>query len=376
MLEDTLKLLLSILATLALVLVNGVFVAAEFAIVRVRRTRLEELGGLGTEAARRAILIVDYVSEYLAVTQIGITAASLGVGWFGERAFASFFLLLFPDSRLPSAIIHAASATLAFLLITTMLVVVGELVPKNLGIRRAEHLLLILARPLQILHIVLRPIHRVFETLSNWILRRMGYGAASQQPFTEDELKLVMMDSHEEGVITEGEAKIIIRAFEFADKQAEEIMIPAERVDYISLARAFEQNLEEARKHMHARLPLCRAGLDSVEGVVSMKDVWPLLWIEESNAAFERASRPPIKVPLDLSQDGVLRLFQEGHGQMGIVRDRDDQKTLGIVTLEDVLESLIGDVREAPPLGGPSGERLLDRSMADLSRATPIPGNS
>jgi CBS domain containing-hemolysin-like protein len=257
-----------------------------------------------------------------------------------------------------------------------MLVVMGELVPKNLGIRRAEHLLLSLARPLQILHIILRPIHRLFETLSSWILRRMGHGAVSQQPFTEDELKLVLMDSHEEGVITEGEAKIIIRAFEFADKRAEEIMIPAERVAYISLTRAFEQNLEEARKHMHARLPLCRTGLDSVVGVVSMKDAWPLLRIEESSAAFERASRRPIKVPLDLSQDGILRLFQEGHGQMGIVRDRDDQKTLGIVTLEDVLESLVGDVRESPLLGSPTGDKLLNGSRADLRRPTPNPDNS
>jgi CBS domain containing-hemolysin-like protein len=376
MFEDTLKLLLSILATLVLVLVNGVFVAAEFAIVRVRRTRLEELAGLGTEAARRAILIVDYVSEYLAVTQIGVTAASLGVGWFGEGAFARVFILLLPGGYVSRVIIHAVAAVLAFLLITTMHVVVGELVPKNIGIRRAEDLLLFLARPLQILHTVLRPIHRLFEKLSTWILRRMGHGAVSQQPFTEDELKLVLMDSHEEGVITEGEAKIIIRAFEFADKRAEEIMIPAERVAYISLARAFQQNLEEARKHMHARLPLCRAGLDSVDGVVSMKDVWPLLRIEESNAAFEQASRPPIKIPLDLSQDGILRLFQEGHGQMGIVRDRDDQKTLGIITLEDVLESLVGDVREAPLSRGPSGDRRLDGSMADLRRATTIPGNS
>jgi CBS domain containing-hemolysin-like protein len=241
-----------------------------------------------------------------------------------------------------------------------MHVVVGELVPKNLGIRRAEDLLLFLARPLQILHIVLRPIHRLFEKLSTWILRRMGHGAVSQQSFTEDELKLVLMDSHEEGVITEGEAKIIIKAFEFADKRAEEIMIPAERVAFISLERAVEQNLETAQRHMHARLPLCRSGLDSAVGVVSMKDVWPLLRREESNAAFERAARPVIKVPLDLSQDGILRLLQEGHSQMGIVRDRDDQQTLGIVTLEDVLEALVGDVREAPPPVG----KLLNGAMA------------
>lgn len=142
------------------------------------------------------------------------------------------------------------------------------------------------------------------------------------------------MDLHEEGVITEGEAKIIIRAFEFADKRAEEIMIPAERVDYISLARRFDQNFEEARKHMHARLRLCRTGLDSVKAAVSMKDVWPLIRIEESNAAFEGESRPSIKVPLDLTQDGILRLFQDGHSQPVIVLDRNDKRTLGIVTLE------------------------------------------
>jgi CBS domain containing-hemolysin-like protein len=291
-----------IIATLALVLVNGVFVAAEFAIVRVRRTRLEELVGQGVEEAKDAILVVDRVSEYLAVTQIAITAASLGVGWLGEDAFAHLFILLLPASRVPSALLHVAAAIVAFLLITMMHVVLGELVPKNLAIRRAEHLLLFLARPLQILHIILRPVLRVFEKLSSWILRCIGHKEISQPPLTEDELKLVLMDSHEEGVITEGEAKIIIRAFEFADKQVKEIMIPAERVDFLSLARTFEQNLTTARKNMHARFPLCRHGLDTVVGVISMKDVWPLLLQEKSNATFERASRPVIKLPLDLSR--------------------------------------------------------------------------
>ena len=143
--------LLPMLAAVALVLINGVFVAAEFAIVRVRRTRLAELAGQGAEATKRALLLVDYVSEYLAVTQIGITAASLGVGWFGESAFARLFLLVLPADRFSGTMIHVAAAVLAFLLITMMHVVVGELVPKNLGIRRPEHLLLVLVRPLQIL---------------------------------------------------------------------------------------------------------------------------------------------------------------------------------------------------------------------------------
>jgi CBS domain containing-hemolysin-like protein len=336
-----------------------VFVAAEFAIVRVRRTRLEELAGQGVEAAKDAILVVDRVSEYLAVTQIAITAASLGVGWIGEDAFAHLFILLLPSHRVPIAVLHVAAATVAFFLITMMHVVLGELVPKNLAIRKAERLLLFLARPLQILHIVLRPVTRLFEKLSSWILRCLGHGEIVHPPLTEQELKLVLMNSHEEGVITEGEAKIIIRAFEFADKQAVEIMVPAEGVAFISLSRTFTQNLEVAQKHRHARFPLCRAGLDSILGVVSMKDVWPLLLLEQSNAAFEPACRPLIKISPDLSQDDILRLLEEGHCQMGIVRDRADLKTLGIVTLEDVLESLVGDVREAPPLGG----RLLNGSF-------------
>jgi CBS domain containing-hemolysin-like protein len=354
MTDVILGLLLSTAFTLALVLVNGLFVAAEFAIVRVRRTRLEELAGEGKDTAKHAILIVDRVTEYLAVTQIGITAASLGVGWFGEDSFTGLFMLLLPGGYIPSAMVHIAAALLAFLLITTMVVVVGELVPKGLAIRRAEHLLLILVRPLQILHVLLRPLHWFFEKLSSWMLRCLGHGEVRPAPLTEGELKLVLTDSHEEGILTEGEAKIMMRAFEFADKEAGEILVAAEDVDFISLARTYDENLAVARRHMHARLPLCRSGLDDVVGVVSMKDVWPLLLRDESNAAFRRAARTPIKIPVDLSQEGILKRLQEGRGQMGIVRDEADEKTLGIVTLEDVLESLVGDVREAPRAGSRS----------------------
>ena len=288
MFEVTLKPLLLVLAAFALVLVNGVFVAAEFAIVRVRRTRLEELVGQGVEEAKDAILVVDRVSEYLAVTQIAITAASLGVGWIGEDAFAHLFILLLPASRVPSALLHVAAAIVAFLLITMMHVVLGELVPKNLAIRRAEHLLLFLARPLQILHIILRPVHRLFEKLSSWILRCMGHREISQPPLTEDELKLVLMDSHEEGVISEGEAKIIIRAFEFADKQVRG-NYDSRRAGRFPFAGAHlrAESRNSAKEHAHP-IPALSHGLDTVVGIVSMKDVWPLLLHEKSNAAFER----------------------------------------------------------------------------------------
>jgi CBS domain containing-hemolysin-like protein len=347
-----------ILGTLTLVFVNGLFVAAEFAIVRVRRTRLEELAGEGKKAAERAILLVDHISEYLAVTQIGVTAASLGVGWLGEGAFARLLALLLPGTRVPSLALQVAAVLAAFLFMTAVQVVLGELVPKNLAIRKAEPLLLGLSRPLQVLHFVLRPAIRLFDNLASLILHLMGHGATPPTPITEEELKLVLRDSHDEGIVTRGEANIIVRAFEFADKQAKDIMIPAERVDYVSLSRSVHENLDVAKRHVHARLPLCQAGLDSVVGIVSMKDVWPLLERERSNAAFERACRRQIRLPSDLPQDGILKLLQEGHCQMGIVRDRADTKTLGVVTLEDVLESLVGDVRETPPQAAPPRSQL------------------
>jgi CBS domain containing-hemolysin-like protein len=349
--------LFSVFAVLALILFNALWVAAEFAIVRVRRTRLEELAGQGVEAAKHAIVVVDGISDYLALTQIGITVASLAVGWLAEDAVVRGLSLLFPDDDPPGGLFHAGGIAAAFFLVTVMHVILGEQVPKLLAVRSAERYLLVLARPLRIVHVVLRPLLRILERLSSWILHRLGHGVATNPPLTEEELKLILAESHRGGIVSDGEAEIIVRAFEFADKQSEEIMIPAENVSYISLERTLEQNLDAARKHMHARLPVCRGGLDSVIGTASMKDVWPLLEIERSNAAFERACRPPIIVPLDFSQEDILRAFRKGRGQIGIVRDSADRKTLGIVTLEDILESLVGDVRElkCSPVGYSAG---------------------
>jgi CBS domain containing-hemolysin-like protein len=344
---NTVPIPFSILAVFALILLNATWVAAAFAIVRVRRTRLEELAGQGVEAAKHAIVVVDGISDYLALTQIGITVASLAVGWLAQDAVVQLFCSLRPGEGQASGLWHAVGIAVAFTIVSVLHVVLGEQVPKLLAVRSAEQYLLMLARPLRVAHLVLRPLLRVLERMSTWILHRLGHGVAQSRPLTEDEFKLILAESHKGGVVSDGEAEIIVRAFEFSDKQAEEIMVPADKVSYLSLERSLEQNVDAARKHMHARLPLCRSGLDSVIGTVSMKDVWPLLAEERSTAAFERVCRPPIIIPLDFAQDDILKAFRKGRGQMGIVRDRAGRRTLGIVTLEDVLDSLVGDVREA-----------------------------
>jgi CBS domain containing-hemolysin-like protein len=347
MLDVTFPLLFSTVAILALMLFNATWVAAEFAIVRVRRTRLEELAGQGVEAAKHAIVVVDGISDYLALTQIGITVASLGVGWVAEDAAVQVLGFLRPAHNQASGLVHGVGIAVAFAVVSALHIVLGEQVPKLLAVRSAESYLLVLARPLRIAHLVLRPFLRILERASTWIMHGLGHGVAAERPLSEDELKLILAESHKGGMVSDGEAEIIVRAFEFADKQSEEIMIPAESVSYLSLERSVEENLDAARRHMHARLPLCRSGLDSVIGTVSMKDAWPLLEQERSNAAFERACRPPIIIPLDFSQEDILKAFRKGRGHVGIVRDLAGKRTLGIVTLEDVLDSLVGDVREA-----------------------------
>jgi CBS domain containing-hemolysin-like protein len=334
------------LAACALILLNAFFVAAEFAIVKVRRTRLEELVGMKVASARTALLCVDELDETLSATQLGITVSSLGLGWLGEPAFANLLVRLFPGAFMTGdGHHHVAAAGISFGLVTVLHVVLGELVPKSIAIFDAEKVTLLVAKPMRLFFLVSKPFIRVFTWLANRILWLLGYREAEEDPLSEHELKLVMKESKEDGVISENEAQIIVRAFEFSDKRVGDIMVPREKVDYISLARPLDQNLSVLKSKMRTRFPLCESGLDSVLGIVHIKDVWPILLTQFSNEAFQRCCRPPIFVAKTLRQDQLMRLFQSCRAHLAIVRDAEG-KSIGIVTLEDVLEGLVGDIRD------------------------------
>ncbi len=336
-----------IIFSILLVVLNGFFVAAEFAIVKVRRTRLAELAGQNVKTARLTLLMVDQIDEVLSATQLGITIVSLALGWIGEPAFANLLIQLFPKLFLTDGQGHHVVATiLAFLAITTLHVVLGELVPKNMAIQNAERVVLFLTKPLQIFYKFSWPFNWVFTNLANLILRVVGYDGYEEQALTEHELKLVMTESKEEGVITENEAQIISRAFEFSDKRARDIMVSFDRVDYISLSRPFEQNMAVIMKNMHTRFPLCERDFDTVVGLVHMKDLWPHLLTSFSNDAFQKTARPVLIAEPTVRQDRLLRTFQTRRAHMAIVRDPQTRKSLGIVTMEDVLEELVGDIRD------------------------------
>lgn len=339
--------LLFIAISLVLVALNGFFVAAEFAIVKVRRTRLEELAGQGVKAARVSIVCVDQLDESLSATQLGITLVSLALGWIGEEAFYNLLVLAFaPGFAGHTVVFHSIAIAISFFIITLLHVVLGELVPKSMAIQRADEVALRVARPLFWFYRAARPLIHAFTGLANIVLHRVGFHGLEEEPLSEEELKLVMRDSHEEGVISDSEAQIITRAFEFSDKRVGEIMVPAAKMQYLSLARDVEENLRTTRDHMYTRFPLVTDGLDSVIGVVHMKDAWREICAGRSNDVFEKVARKPIMVDPRTRQDKLMKTLKDTRCHMAIVREPSTHKVLGLVTLEDVLEDLVGEIRD------------------------------
>ncbi|RZA09911.1 MAG: HlyC/CorC family transporter [Proteobacteria bacterium] len=300
-----------ILCSFLLVALNGFFVAAEFAIVKVRRTRLEELAGLGNAAATRSILLVDQLDDYLSATQLGITLVSLALGWMGEEAFFNLFRILFPALIDSNATAHGVAVGASFFFITVLHVVLGELVPKSMAIQQAEKITLWVSRPLHIFYLIAKPLINAFTSLANFVLRIIGYHGLEEQPLSEEELKMVMKESHEDGVISESEAQIINRAFSFSDKVAADIMIPAEKVQYLSLKRSLEENMKITEKRIEA---------------------------------FRKVARKPVFVDPKLKQDRIMKIFKDTRSHLAIVQDPATKKNVGIVTMEDVLEGIVGEI--------------------------------
>lgn len=336
-----------LLISFALVLLNAFFVASEFAIVKVRRTRLEELAGKGVSAARVSLLCVDQLDEYLSATQLGITLVSLALGWIGEESFYHLLLLVFPQVfGGEESVGHLVATGISFFIITMLHVVLGELVPKSMAIQKAEVITLRIALPLRWFYRLAKPLIHAFTAIANLILARLGFDGSEEPALSEDELKIVMKESHEEGVISESEAQIITKAFSFSDKRIRDIMIPAEKMLAISLAKPFHENVASAREKMHTRLPLLQEGLNTVVGIVHMKDVLHQSKGEQDNSLFQKVARPALFVDPSMRQDQLMKVLKERRAHLAIVQDPKSKETLGLVTMEDILEELVGDIAD------------------------------
>lgn len=339
-----------VLITLAffLVFLNGFFVASEFSIVKVRETRIEEMMQQGSRRAEKARGIIGQMDEYLSATQLGITVASIGLGWIGEPAFAKVFEVLFEDfGRMQPVLSHSLSFAAAFGLVTFLHIVLGELAPKSLAIQRAESVVLWTASPMIWFYRLSYPFIWLLNGTANLLLRALGITPMSEAEMahSEEELRLILARSYKQAVLDRDERRLLERVFDFADRSVRQVMVPSVEVIFLDVQKSLEENLQLAREHGHTRYPLCDGTLDRVLGIIHVKDLFWKLREAGGNVDLRTMKRPVHFVPDSKYIKALLTEFRRTHSHLAVVVD-EFGSTVGIVTLEDILEELVGEIQD------------------------------
>lgn len=344
---DTVPIVLNLLLVFFLVFLNGFFVAAEFAIVKVRQTRLTQLVNDGNKRAKYAQKVTQKLDAYLSACQVGITLASLGLGWVGEPAIAHKIVEpLLGQTGIPGYMISAISFGIAFAIITFLHIVLGELAPKSLAIQKAEATSLWVAAPLMFFYKLLFPAIWFLNGTANALMRRLGLEVISEHEaaHTEEEIRLLVNQSHQSGHIDQTELALMEQVFDFSETLARETMIP--RIDMVCLytTNTFAENMEIIRANRHSRFPVADEDKDNIIGFVHASDFY-LSALEKGHVELESLIRPITTVPESMEISTVLRLLQKKRSQMAIVID-EYGGTAGLVTMEDILEEIVGDIQD------------------------------
>lgn len=353
---------LGVLSVFVLVLLNAFFVAAEFAIVKVRGTRITELAGEGRRHAKVAQHLVGHLDAYLSATQLGITMASLGLGWVGEPALSH--LLTPPLDVLgieSSTTVHAVSVIVAFLVITFLHIVIGELAPKSIAIQKSEAVTLWTATPLRLFYRVFRPIIWLFNGAARGLLRVVDIQPASeaQLAHSEEELRMIISASQEGGHIDEVEQAIMRRALIFGEHAVGDIMVPRTEMASLPTEMPIAQALEEVAVSNHTRYPVYDDDMDDTIGYVHVKD----LYRADRSLPVRTLLRPIGFIAETASIELALKRFQSARTPLAIVVD-EHGGTAGIVTIQDVIEELIGEVQDEFDHEAPLVEELGEGSFS------------
>lgn len=346
---------LALFLALVLVAINGFFVAAEFALVKVRVTQLEPHAKTGDRRAVLAINMTQNLDAYLSAVQLGITLASLALGWIGEPAF-SFFLrpVLSWIPGITESLVHTIGASIAFVVITSLHIVIGEQAPKSFAIRTPESTTLWVALPLYAFHKVTFPAIWLLNKAAVGVLRLFGIRPSDHELVqTEDELRVLLASKH--GVrLSVHKRQLLDNALELSHRTARQAMVPRADVAFVTVDESLEDAVELSRKRGFTRLPLCEGDLDHVIGFVHIKD---LLIVEPRPASLKEAQRKVLFVPETLSLDRLLRRMRRTHLHIGVVID-EYGGTSGIVTLEDVIEQIVGPIQDEFDAEDPKVVRL------------------
>ncbi|MCI0697916.1 hemolysin family protein [candidate division KSB1 bacterium] len=341
--------ILGVLSVPLLVLLNSFFVAAEFALVAVRRTQVEEMvkkNRAGAVAVKKAI---SHLDGAIAATQLGITLASLALGWVGEPAIAHLLeplLSLLPGQWVDTAS-HSLSAIIAFTTITFLHVVAGELAPKALALQRPDEISLFVATPLLIFAKVTQPAIVVMNGVGNWVVRSLGFKPVSghQMVHSVEELSLLVEETRQAGGLPADQAEYLRNVFRLSSKCVCDIVVPVNRVAMLEAHAPEEKVLEAVREGAHTRMPVYDRDINNVIGIVNTKDLFYLFSLRGVVTLVD-ALYPPLFFPPNMSVAVALREFRRQKKQMAVVKDNDTGLVLGIVTLEDVLEEIVGEIED------------------------------
>lgn len=333
---------------LILVLFNAFFVVSEFAIVKIRHTKLEEMANAGNKRAKIALKITAHLDTYLSAIQLGITLASLGLGWIGEPAVSKLLEKmmggLFAENPI---LLHSVSFGIAFGFITLLHVVLGELIPKSLAIQKTETFVLLIAYPLYLFKRVFYPFIWVLDTLTIKILHLMGVEPASEEDMahSEEEIKLIVNASQKGGVIDDTEREIIQNAIDFSEIYAHEVMIPRQDMNCLFIDDTFEEVMGFVKRTKHTRYPLCDKDRDNIVGMIHIRDLLEHCEERLEKGRLNKIARQILFVPENQSISEVLHLMMRKHTHMAIVVD-EYGGTAGMLSMEDILEELVGDIMD------------------------------
>lgn len=350
---------LGLFAGLVLVALNGFFVAAEFALVKVRPTQLEQAAEEGHRRAAVALHMTRHLDSYLSATQLGVTLASLGLGWVGEPAFAWIIApLLNPFTKDP-AIVHSVSLTVSFLVITMLHIVLGELAPKWLAISRSESTSLWTALPLFLFYKATYPAIWLLNRTANGLLKLIGVapGGAGELGHDEEELRLLLASTHPSHV-SKHKRELLDNIFELSHRIARQIMVPRQDVVYLSTTRPLAENLRLARRSGHTRFPLCEGDLDHVIGLIHIKDFFRR---ERPVTSLKDVAREIAFVPETLQLDRLLKRMRTERFHLAAVIDEYGGVS-GIVTLETVIEEIVGQIQDEFDVEAPELQKTGDNT--------------
>jgi len=327
---------------------NGFFVAAEFSMVSVRKTRITQLTNEGNLSAKVVLEALKDLDSFIAAVQLGVTISSLGLGWVGEATLARMLTPLFDflPHNLQLVTTHTISTTFAFALITVLHVVIGELMPKSIALQYPERTSLLIALPMKLITKIFSPLIFVLNGLGAFLLRLIKIPATqtSHLAHSTEELNMLINASYNEGVLNETEKDLLHNVFKFSDLTAKQVMIPRTDMACISSDITFDELNKVATENQYTRYPVYEENLDHISGIIHVKDLYSIL-LKKEVFSVEKVLRPVFLVPETITMDNLLREFQKRQSQIAIVID-EFGGTSGIITLEDVLEEIFGEVQD------------------------------